>query len=189
MKAYIFNMKFIVWLIESLNMIKQNMIDVLIALGSNMGDSKTILHHAIGFLQTELHDISISSCYRTKAKYVEQQADFYNMVVTGKTNQSANILLKRLKAYELVAGRRPTIRNGPRILDLDIIFYGDQQIDNKQLTIPHAAYHERGFVLLPACDIAADWICPVRGLTLQSLRDLLPASEHNSIIKEVLNSQ
>lgn len=117
-----------------------------------------------------------SSIIRTKAQYISDQPDFANQVIYGETSLSPQELLSHLKAIEEKMGRQTTYRNGPRLIDLDILYYGDLVLEQKEpfeLIIPHPRIQERLFVLEPLLEIAPDHICPKTGLSLKSLRERL----------------
>ena len=122
---------------------------IILGLGSNRGDSKTILSEAIKRLASFLSEIRISSIYITKPQDYFDQDDFYNMVVSGNYAGSPASLLKALQHIEADYGRNreAEIPKGPRTLDIDILFFGSQIItlDNPPLIIPHPAIYRRAF--------------------------------------------
>lgn len=138
----------------------------VLGLGSNKSfdslESAEILARACIMLSRLFEDFSLSSVYRTKPMYVENQADFYNMAVCGKTELSASELLSEIHKIEAFFGRNRDleIRNGARSLDIDIEIYGNEEIhfsdpENpmKNLEIPHPRIHERAFVLIPLLEV------------------------------------
>jgi len=92
------------------------------------------------------------------------------MVVKCETNLEPESLLKRLKQLEVQLGREQSFRWGPRLIDIDILFYNDLILESESLTIPHPRLHERAFVLVPLADIAPDFIHPVLKKTIKELR-------------------
>ena len=147
--------------------------EIFIALGSNLGDREHNLRQAVAGLH-KFADVSrVSSIYETRPKYVEDQPQFLNMVVVGTTNLPALDLLAQLKNLETSLGRTFSKRYGPRKIDLDIIFYGDDRIELPDLTIPHPGLEEREFVLRPLADIAPEKSHPVSGKTIRELLDAL----------------
>lgn len=141
-----------------------------IALGSNLGDSFTILQQACATLaKTEnIELISRSSWYKTKP-IGPPQPDYLNGCVVVKTSLSPLQLLNCLGKIEQKFGRERKIRWGARTLDLDIILYDDLILNTPQLEIPHPRMRERAFVLNPLAEIAPDWIEPVTGETILQL--------------------
>ncbi|KAF9977953.1 trifunctional dihydropteroate synthetase [Actinomortierella ambigua] len=130
-----------------------------LALGSNMGDSGANLTNALRQLEQDGHVrvVDTSFMYETPPMYVTDQAAFLNAACKIRTDLEPLDLLKKLKEIEAEMGRDfNTIRNGPRPIDLDILFYDSLEMDTEQLTIPHKLMHEREFVLRPLCDIAKD---------------------------------
>ncbi|MFO7838676.1 MAG: 2-amino-4-hydroxy-6-hydroxymethyldihydropteridine diphosphokinase [Desulfosalsimonadaceae bacterium] len=141
---------------------------VIIAIGSNMDEPMTNCRQGVAAL-AGTEDLEIAACsgfYITEPVGYARQPWFVNAAVKVRTRLDPLSLLRRLKQMESRFGRRPGgIRNGPRILDLDIIFYNDQVIETAELVIPHPRMQERGFVLRPLCEIAAEWKHPVFGKT------------------------
>ncbi|GJD17502.1 2-amino-4-hydroxy-6-hydroxymethyldihydropteridine pyrophosphokinase [Rivularia sp. IAM M-261] len=141
-----------------------------IALGSNIGDSHTILLGAIDAIaQTPgIRLISQSSLYRTKA-VGPPQPDYLNGCVLLQVEMIPELLLEILLKIENKFGRLRGERWGPRTLDLDILLYSDRIIETPKLQIPHPRMRERAFVLVPLAEIAPDWVDPVSGLTIKEL--------------------
>lgn len=142
---------------------------VCIALGSNIGDRKDNLRVAIAALEPRVHILLKSAVYETPPWGYADQPAFLNMVVRAETDLSPLDLLTFLKDLESVLGRTPSFRNGPRVIDLDILFYDHTQIDTPPLVIPHPRLHERAFVLVPLADVAPDYVHPVLGLSVQEM--------------------
>src|SRR6266446_3239092 len=140
---------------------------VYLALGSNMGDRRGNLAAAMQRLRESMEISTVSSIYETEPVGYIDQPRFFNMVLQGKTMLSAKELLKYAKEIEVAIGRQPTFRNGPRPIDIDIIFYDNLHITQEDLTVPHPRMAERAFVLVPLAEIAPDVIDPVSGQTTQ----------------------
>ena len=98
---------------------------------------------------------------------------YLNGVVVGETSLSARELLDRLLAIEAAAGRTRPSPMAPRTLDLDLILFGDQKIEEPGLTVPHPRFRERLFVLEPLAEVAPDWIDPVTGCRINELLSAL----------------
>lgn len=129
-----------------------------LALGSNVGKREQFLREAIQALQAApgIKLVSLSKVYETDpVGYVEQDA-FLNMVIAIETQLSPADLLDTVLSIEQQLGRVRTIRWGPRVIDIDIILYGQEQVDLPQLQIPHPALMERAFVLVPLRDVWQD---------------------------------
>jgi 2-amino-4-hydroxy-6-hydroxymethyldihydropteridine diphosphokinase len=146
----------------------------LIGLGGNLGEVGRRLDAAIAALAA-LPGVAVvarSRFYRTPPWGLTEQPDFVNAAIAVDTNLSAHDLLDALLATERVFGRvRDGERWGPRTLDLDLLAYGDDVIDDTRLNVPHPRIAERAFVLLPLADIAPDTVLPGIG----RVRDLLEA--------------
>lgn len=146
---------------------------VHIALGSNLGDRSANLEAAIAALPPAVEVTRRSAVYETEPEYIADQPAFLNMAVCGETRLEPQELLLRLKAIERQLGRRPARRYGPRVIDLDIVFFGDRIVAVPGLAIPHPRMSERAFVLTPLSDIAADFRHPVTGETVLNLLEKL----------------
>ena len=140
--------------------------EVLLALGSNLGDRLANLRAAIAGLAPIVAVDAASPVYETAPMYDTDQGRYLNMAVRGRTVLAPRALLDALKALERRVGRVRSRRYGPRSIDLDIVFYADRIVDEPGLEIPHPRMAERAFVLAPAADIAADWRHPRTGLTV-----------------------
>ncbi|MBA4348623.1 MAG: 2-amino-4-hydroxy-6-hydroxymethyldihydropteridine diphosphokinase [Thermodesulfovibrio sp.] len=145
---------------------------VHIGIGSNIGDRRANCMKAIKNIKN--HDIDvkkISSPYETKPWGIKDQPDFINMTVEAETSLSPEELLKVLKDIEKEMGREDSVRWGPRLIDLDILFYDDRVIDIENLRIPHPLLYKRDFVLLPLSEIAPDKIHPLFKKTVKQLKE------------------
>jgi 2-amino-4-hydroxy-6-hydroxymethyldihydropteridine diphosphokinase len=134
---------------------------VYIALGTNLGDRLTNLHTAISSLLPEINVLAESHVYETPPWGYEDQPTFLNMVIKAETNLEPEPLLTYLKQLEVELGREQNFRWGPRLIDLDILFYDDLVINTPPLIIPHPRLYERAFVLVPLVDVAPELIHPV----------------------------
>lgn len=152
-------------------------IEVLIALGSNQGDRRAALRAAVEALPPAVEVAAQSRVYETAPMYVADQPAFLNMALRGWTTLSPQDLLARLKAIEAEVGRVETFRNGPRAIDLDILYYGAQTVTTPSLQIPHPRIAERAFVLVPLADVAADWTDPQSGRTVDAMLAAAPGRE------------
>ena len=144
---------------------------VLLSLGSNRGDRMAYLRAAIEQL-TRHRDIElagVSSVFETEPLGVAGQDAYLNMAAALDTELSPRALLSELKAIEQAAGRTPGERWGPREIDLDIILYGDRVVREEGLSVPHASFRQRRFVLAPLTELAPEAIDPVSGRTVADL--------------------
>jgi len=158
------------------------MVTAYIGLGSNLSEPIKQVQAAIHAIQQlEQSDVSnISSLYLSKPMGPQDQDDYINAVLAIATDLSAIELLDALQAIENKAGRvRKDNRWGARILDLDIILYGDEVINTERLTVPHYGMHEREFVLLPLAEIAAELILP----SGNRVKDLSQKISVNAMVK------
>lgn len=150
------------------------MMTVIVALGTNLGDRLAALRLARGRLVSILADIVAAPVYETVPLYVTEQPKFLNTVLSGTTKLTPPELLQALQAIESDMGRVARQRNGPREIDLDIVYYDDVVCAADDLTIPHLLRRERRFVLQPLADIAPELIDPVTKLTVRAMLAQLP---------------
>jgi 2-amino-4-hydroxy-6-hydroxymethyldihydropteridine diphosphokinase len=158
------------------------MIQVYIGLGSNLGLPEKQIQAACSRLAT-LADtalIKCSSLYKSQPMGPQDQPDYVNAVALIETALSPNTLLQQTQLIESQQGRiRKANRWGPRTLDLDLLLFGQQQIDNEHLRVPHAGMQQREFVLYPLFEIAPDLILPCG----EKLADLVMACPINGLQK------
>jgi 2-amino-4-hydroxy-6-hydroxymethyldihydropteridine diphosphokinase len=142
---------------------------VTLALGTNLGDRPGNLRAAITALAPTVTVLRQSFIYETLPWGVIDQPSFLNMVISGKTRQKPQELLKNLKELETQLGRVPSIHYGPRKIDIDILFYDNLLFESPELTLPHPHLHERAFVLVPLADLMPEQIHPLLGKTIRQL--------------------
>jgi 2-amino-4-hydroxy-6-hydroxymethyldihydropteridine diphosphokinase len=155
---------------------------VAIALGSNLGDRAACLTSAVERLRSFLSDLRVSSFHDTAPVGVGPQPRFLNAVVTGRTTLGARELLDLLLTIEREHGRERPRPGAARTLDLDLLLYGGEVIDEAGLRVPHPRFRERLFVLEPLSEIAGDWIDPETGQSVSAILSALlergrPAAE------------
>ena len=130
---------------------------VYLSLGSNIGDRKRNLRTAIAALTyVKLRVTRVSSFYETEPVDLREQPWFLNCVVEGATEVPALELLNALRQMETKMGSHKLVPKGPRLIDMDILLYGDEKIETPELQIPHPRMQFRRFVLVPLVEIAPD---------------------------------
>lgn len=138
--------------------------------GSNLGDRKSYLDQAKEAINQQAGKvIAASSFYQTAAWGIEDQPDFWNQALTIKTKLKPNELLKVLLQIEKDLGRERLEKWGSRTIDIDILMYKDQVIDEPDLSIPHKFLHERNFSLVPLMEIAGEIEHPIFKKTIEEL--------------------
>ena len=142
---------------------------IYLALGSNLGDRLANLKQAIASLTPQMEVKAKSAVYETPPWGYEDQPKFLNQVIKAKTYLEPEQLLKHLKRLEVALGRKESFPNGPRLIDMDILFYDDLVLNTGSLSIPHPRLHERGFVLLPLMDINPDLVHPVNKKSVREM--------------------
>ena len=139
-------------------------------LGGNQGDVSKTMAASLAIIEKDLgHIISISHTYQTKAWGPIPQGDFLNIAVKIKSKMPASLIMKKLLEIEKEFGRKRDIKYGPRTLDIDMLFYGNQRLVNPLLTIPHPEIQNRRFVLQPCADIIAKYKHPVLKKSIHEL--------------------
>ena len=143
--------------------------NTVLHLGSNLGDRRSNLVHAIASLSQEIEIIQTSKYYCTQAWGQSNQPDFYNQAIAARTDMDAFELLEFCRKVGTQFPEKEGHQWGPRYIDIDLIFYEQQIIDTGLLKIPHPRMHLRNFVLIPLLEIAADWIHPIFEQTVEEL--------------------
>ena len=155
---------------------------VYLALGTNLGDRIVNLKQAIASLTPQMEVKAKSGVYETPPWGFEDQPKFLNQVIKVNTYLDPEPLLKHLKRLEVALGRKESFPNGPRLIDIDILFYDDLVVNKPSLVIPHPRLQERGFVLLPLMEIAPNLVHPI---TQKSVREMAEQSSMEGIEKFV----
>jgi 2-amino-4-hydroxy-6-hydroxymethyldihydropteridine diphosphokinase len=153
-----------------------------ISVGSNLGDPLRNCRQGIDdlCLDGEVRLVARSSFYRTQPVDYLDQDWFVNAAVLVETALTPLELLEKTQGIQARMGRKSdAIRFGPRVLDLDIIFYEDAVIDTPHLVVPHPRMHKRRFVLHPICDIDPSVVHPVLGQTVREILRRLPADDQD----------
>jgi len=150
---------------------------VYLGLGTNLGDRLANLQAAVQALEPRVHLIQASPVYETAPWGYRDQPDFLNQVIKSETDLSPADLLGFIKQLERKLGREPTFRNGPRRIDIDILFYDDLILHEDRLQIPHPRLEKRAFVLVPLAAIAPNLRHPVLGCKIKELLEEIYASE------------
>ena len=148
--------------------------DILLGLGGNVGDPVTTIDAALERLEAGgVHITARSHWYRTAPWGVTEQPDFINLCAAAETALAPRALLALIHDTEAALGRERRVRWGPRPVDIDILTYGDETIDERGLHVPHPHLTERAFVVIPLLDIAPDKL--VAGRRVRDWAALLPA--------------
>lgn len=151
------------------------MADVIIALGSNLGDRLEMLRRAAEFLQgLSTTPITVSSAYETEPVGASTKR-YFNAVARVSTDLKPGALLRRLKDWEVEQGRDPDAgRWTDRLIDLDIIDYAHCYVEEAELVVPHPECMKRRFVMEPLSEIAPDWVHPTEGVRIDDILAELP---------------
>ena len=153
------------------------MADAWIALGGNLDDREAALRAALEQISQFADLVRVSQFYETEPVGITDQPAFLNAVAHLRTDLEPHELLEHLLAVEQWMGRERTVRNGPRIIDLDLLLYGHQILDEPGLQVPHPRLQERRFVLAPLAELAPQFVHPVLRQTMAELLEKLPEGE------------
>ncbi len=148
------------------------MTEVVLSLGSNLGDRMAHLRSGVRALGDAVRITGVSPVVETPAREVSggpPQDHYLNAVVRGRTGLEPEALLEACHAVEAREGRTRSYPNAPRTLDVDILFYGDRVVETEELTIPHPRWTERDFVLVPLRAVAPEWTDPASGRTVSEI--------------------
>jgi 2-amino-4-hydroxy-6-hydroxymethyldihydropteridine diphosphokinase len=145
--------------------------DVYLSIGSNIGNRLNNINKSISFLKENgIVILKKSSIYLTEPKGYNEQIDFYNIVVLINTNLNIDDFFSVIRKIEISIGKKNNhLQNRPRIIDIDILTFGSQVIQNSTLTIPHARLNERKFVLIPWNELDSRFLVPFFNKTVFSL--------------------
>ncbi|MGQ9664487.1 MAG: 2-amino-4-hydroxy-6-hydroxymethyldihydropteridine diphosphokinase [bacterium] len=134
---------------------------IYLLIGTNIGNLKENLENALDQLnRNNIKIIKRSKIYKTKPWGKTDQPDFLNIAVEVETSFTPEVLLKKIKEIEKEMKRETVEKWGPRIIDIDILFYGSSQINQSDLIIPHSQFFNRQFAIVPLADIAPDFVPP-----------------------------
>lgn len=158
---------------------------VYIALGTNLEPRTAHLEKALELFQSlpDLEVKRVSSIYESKPVGYLDQPDFLNLVFEAETDLLPLELLDSCQSIEQELGRVRTIRFGPRTLDVDIVLYGAERIEEDRLTVPHPRMQERSFVLLPLQELNPEFVVPEWNKTINALVTELPPKDLEEIWK------
>ncbi len=155
--------------------------DVYLSLGSNIDDREKNIINAIKLLGKILTIKKVSSIYETEPVGFKEQEYFYNLVLKVFTDLTPFELLQSIEQIENKLGKKIKRRWGPRSIDIDILYYGNEIIESEELIIPHSLINERRFVLIPMSEIAEEFVCPRTNLKISEI--LKNYKKEESVIK------
>jgi 2-amino-4-hydroxy-6-hydroxymethyldihydropteridine diphosphokinase len=152
---------------------------VYLGLGSNLGNRKSNLEESIRQIRNFAAIKKSSSTFETEPWGLMDQPKFLNKVILVESTLGPNELLYHLKKIEQQMGRNESVRFGPRLIDVDILFYDDYKMNTPELTIPHPHLIKRAFVLVPLEEIAPNLVHP---LYHKTIKELLQDVDQNSVL-------
>ena len=150
---------------------------VYLSLGSNLGDREAHLLDARDRLTDIGRIAAVSSFYETAPVEFIEQPWFLNCVVALETDLTPQQLMRSILRIEEIMGRQRVLKKGPRLIDIDVLLFGDITLDSPEVTVPHPAMSERRFVLEPLAEIAPALRHPVSNKTILELCDSLPSGQ------------
>jgi 2-amino-4-hydroxy-6-hydroxymethyldihydropteridine diphosphokinase len=151
-------------------------------LGSNMGNREAFLSKALTEIDATIGKISKKSkIYQTEPWGEKEQEDFLNIAIEVETKLKPKKILEKIHEIEKLLDREETYKWGPREIDIDILFYGEEMISEVDLTIPHPFIHERKFTLIPLAEIAPELYHPIMGANIMDL--LLECEDQSEVLE------
>lgn len=145
---------------------------VYLSIGSNLGDRRAHLREAVERLAAQqVRVLRESSIYESEPRDLREQPWFLNQILEAETDLLPRQLLRRAQKIERELGRRRTIAKGPRVIDIDIVLFGNSVMHTAELEIPHPRMHQRRFVLEPLAELTPELRHPVSGHTIRALLD------------------
>ncbi len=145
--------------------------NIFLSLGTNVGDRLKNIVNTINELRKIIEVGSISYIYETEPWGYIDQNKFLNLCIQGSTDMGPQELLIEMKNLEEKIGREKTFQWGPRLIDIDILFYDDLILQEDKLVLPHSGIEERAFVLIPLLDINPNFIHPVLNKSMLELSE------------------
>jgi 2-amino-4-hydroxy-6-hydroxymethyldihydropteridine diphosphokinase len=159
------------------------MIDVFLLLGSNLGDRQSFLQKAIDQIEADIAPVTKqSSVYETQSWGKSDAPDYLNQVIQVRSDLSAQTVLEKVLNIEQTLGRKREVKWGSRTIDIDILFYGRDVINESGLNVPHPELHNRMFTLMPLSEIASEFIHPILNKSIFQLKSEL---KDNLIVKKL----
>lgn len=135
---------------------------IAIGLGSNLGDRQKAIQDAFTHLREDvLEEATLSALYETEPWGIKEQPGFLNAVAVGFSDWAPSAILNYLKRLETDLGRKPGLVNGPRLIDLDLLAWGEKTFTGEGVEVPHPRMAERDFVLLPLFEVWPEWEHPI----------------------------
>lgn len=156
---------------------------VYIGLGSNSGNRKEYMELALQELKKLGNITAVSSLYESPPWGYSDQENFFNAVVEIETDEEPLKLLSLLKGIEAKMGRKKTFRWGPRVIDLDILFYNSKVMDSPKLKIPHPEVENRAFVLLPLMELNSSFLHPENNTSIQEIWNKMSSQDKEKVKK------
>ena len=157
------------------------MINVFLLLGSNLGQRNSFLQQAVRLIEQEVAPVTtVSSVYETQSWGKSDAPDYLNQVIELQTDLDARTVLRKILSIETQMGRKREEKWGSRIIDIDILFYGDSIINEPGLIVPHPELHNRRFTLEPLSELAPNFVHPVLNKDIMQLKNEL---NDNLIVK------
>lgn len=158
--------------------------DAFIGFGGNLGEVRATFGKALNEIQDFAQVEKVSSLYRSKPYGFEDQPDFLNAVARITTDLEPGSLLAKLQSIETDLGKHVIRENGPRAIDLDLLFYNDLVLKRDDLEVPHPGIPERDFVLLPMAELDPDFTHPALG---RSIKELLGDCSEDHVLDETIS--